>query len=234
MSDFAPKRFWQTTLVTPEGDQFGIALDKRVVKTPAKAALLLPTRAMADAVAAEWEAQGNKINPATMPVTRSANAAIDKVQHQHAEVADMLAEYGDSDLLCYRADTPETLVAHQNDKWNPALDWAAGHLGCRLYPRIGVVHQEQDRKALNKLTKRIHAMTSFQLAAFHDLVAMSGSLVLAFAVVFKWKDADSIWILSQLDELWQREQWGQDDEADAMSEIKRRAFVHAAQFYEMA
>ncbi|MFT4960836.1 MAG: chaperone required for assembly of F1-ATPase [Paracoccaceae bacterium] len=233
MSD-APARFWQTTHVIPEGDGFTIALDSRAVKTPAKASLLLPTRAMADAVAAEWEAQGNKIDPATMPVTRTANAAIDKVTHQHAEVADMLAAYGDSDLLCYRADTPEELVARQTVQWDPALDWAAKKLGVRLQTRSGVIHQAQDGKALNTLTKMVHTMSPYQLAGFHDLVSLSGSLVLGFSVVLQWKEPEKVWFLSRLDEIWQHEKWGQDDEADALSDIKRLAFLHAARFYEMA
>lgn len=229
-----PARFWQTTSVVAQDDGFGIALDKRVVKTPAKAPLLLPTRQMAKAVAAEWEAQGNKIDPATMPSTRSANAAIDKVAHQHGEVADMLAAYGDSDLLCYRADSPEGLVARQSAQWDPALDWATKKLRVQLQPRTGVVHQPQNIKALNTLTKKVHSMSTFQLAGFHDLVSMSGSLILGFAVVLQWKDPDSIWNLSRLDEIWQQEHWGQDDIADGMTETKRQAFLHAARFYQMA
>jgi chaperone required for assembly of F1-ATPase len=229
-----PARFWQTTSVIQEENGFSIALDKRVVKTPAKALLRLPTRAMADAVAAEWDAQGNKIDPETMPTTRSANAAIDKVTHQHAEVADMLAAYGDSDLLCYRADAPEGLVARQTEQWDPVLDWAAEKMGVRLHPRTGVIHQPQDINALNTLTKKVHEMCSFQLAGFHDLVSLSGSLILGFTVVFRWKDPETAWILSCLDEIWQRELWGQDDDADALSETRRRAFLHAARFYDLA
>lgn len=233
MSD-TQARFWKTTSVIQEENGFSIALDGRVVKTPAKALLLLPTRAMADAVASEWDAQGNKIDPANMPTTRSANAAIDKVAHQHAEVADMLAAYGDSDLLCYRADAPDGLVARQAAQWDPVLDWAAEIMDARLYPRSGVIHQAQDIKALSTLTNKVHAMSSFQLAGFHDLVSMSGSLILGFSVVFQWKDPESAWILSRLDEIWQQEKWGQDDEADALSETKRLAFLHAARFYEIA
>jgi chaperone required for assembly of F1-ATPase len=233
MSDTSA-RFWQTTSVVREDNGFSIALDNRVVKTPAKALLLLPTQAMADAVAAEWDAQGNKIDPATMPTTRSANAAIDKVAHQHAEVSDMLAAYGDSDLLCYRADAPEELVARQSEQWDPVLDWAAHKLEVRLLQRSGVIHQPQDPKLLNRLTKEVHAMSSFQLAGFHDLVSLSGSLVLGFVVVFQWKNPESVWKLSRLDEIWQEELWGQDDEADALSETKRQAFLHAARFYHQS
>lgn len=233
MSDISA-RFWQTTSAVQEENGFSIKLDNRVVKTPAKALLLLPTQAMADAVVSEWDAQGNKIDPTTMPTTRSANAAIDKVTPQHAEVADMLAAYGDSDLLCYRADAPEGLVARQVAQWDPVLDWAAEKIDARLYPRSGVMHQAQDIRALNRLTKKVHAMSSFQLAGFHDLVSLSGSLILGFAVVFKWKDPESTWVLSRLDEIWQRELWGRDDEADALSETKRQAFLHAARFYDLA
>lgn len=134
MSEWKQKRFWKTVGVEPEGAGFAVALDGRRVKTPAKAPLVVPTQAMAGAIAAEWDAQVEVVDPLSMPNTRSANAAIDKVTIQFAEVADMLAEYGDSDLLCYRAETPEELVARQSENWDAALDWAAEALGARLAP----------------------------------------------------------------------------------------------------
>ena len=134
MSEWKPKRFWTASAVVATDGGFTVELDGRRVRTPAKAALVLPTRAMAEAVAREWDAQEKEIDPATMPFTRSANAAIDKVQHQHAEVADMLSDYGDSDLLCYRATHPEALIERQRREWDPALDWAAETLGRQTDP----------------------------------------------------------------------------------------------------
>ncbi|MCA0873840.1 ATPase [Seohaeicola saemankumensis] len=234
MSEWKQKRFWKSVSVAPDDAGFAVELDGRRVKTPAKAALIVPTSGMAEAIAAEWDAQQEVVNPLTMPFTRSANAAIDKVTHQHAEVADMLATYGDSDLLCYRADAPAELVARQADQWDPALDWAANELGARLDARSGVIHAPQDPDAVALLAARTHDQTAFQLAAFHDLVTLSGSLVLGFAAAAGWRPADEIWALSRLDETWQEEQWGRDDEAHAMAETKRKAFLHAKRFYDLS
>lgn len=233
MSEWALKRFWKEAEVEETDTGFAIALDGRAVKTPAKARLVVPTRAMAQAIAAEWDAQTDQIDPRLMPFTRSANAAIDKVRLQQAEVARMLADYGDADLLCYRAEDPQELVARQAAIWDPALDWAAEALGARLYPRVGIIHAAQDTGALTNLSDRVHAQTPFQLAAFHDLVTLSGSLVLGFAAAYGWRDAEEVWRMSRLDELWQQEQWGRDDEAVAAANIKRAAFVHAKSFYDI-
>jgi chaperone required for assembly of F1-ATPase len=234
MSEWKQKRFWDQATVVETDAGFAIELDGRRVKTPAKAALLLPTRAMAEAAVAEWAAQDKVVNPMTMPVTRSANAAIDKVRIQHAEVADMLAAYGDADLLCYRAETPPPLVARQCEHWDPALDWAQETFGVRLQTRNGVVHQPQDGDALARLSDPVHRMTEFQLAGFHDLVSLSGSLILGFAAAMNWKTAEDIWMISRLDELWQEQQWGPDEEAQALAAVKRAAFLHAKRFFDLA
>lgn len=233
MSNRTQKRFWKQTAVADASEGFAIELDGRQVKTPAKAALLLPNRAMADAVAAEWDAQEAKIDPLSMPVTRSANAAIDKVRHQHGEVAAMLVAYGDTDLLCYRAEAPEALVARQAELWDPALDWAHETLGARLTACSGVLHQPQDASALERLAAPVYGMTEFQLAGFHDLVSLSGSLVLGLAAARDWRAAEALWDLSRLDEKWQAEQWGADEEAETLAQTKRQAFLHAKRFFDL-
>lgn len=234
MSEWQQKRFWKTAAAVADGDGFAVELDGRRLKTPAKNALLLPTQSLAEMVAAEWDAQGELIDPHAMPVTRTANSAIDKVRPQHREVADMLAEYGGTDLLCYRAESPAELVARQARGWDPALDWAEAALGARLRTGEGIIHVSQDESSLKRLSDLVHAMGPFHLAAFHDLVALSGSLVLGFAAARGWQPADEIWSLSRIDELWQRDQWGADEEADAQAEIKRQAFLHAARFHAFA
>lgn len=231
-SEWKAKRFWKDVATVPEDGGFAVALDGRRVKTPAKGSLIVPTQAMASAVAAEWAAQEGEIDPGSMPFTRSANAAIDKVRSQFGEVAEMLTGYGDSDLLCYRADSPVALVRRQAAQWDPALDWANDALGVRLSVHSGVIHRAQAPDALIRLSARVHQLTDFQLAAFHDLVSLSGSLILGFAAVADWRAADAIWQMSQLDEIWQQEQWGVDDDAQAMSEVKRQAFLHAKRFYD--
>ncbi|KPD10934.1 ATP12 family chaperone protein [Phaeobacter sp. 11ANDIMAR09] len=233
MSEWKQKRFWKEASAVEVEGGFTVQLDGRGVKTPAKVALLLPSLAMAEAIAAEWDAQVEGINPETMPYTRSANAAIDKVANQHAEVADMLADYGDSDLLCYRADSPQELVARQTEQWDPALNWAREALGAALETRQGLLHAGQDPAVLARLRQAVHDLDNFQLAAFHDLVSMSGSLVLGFAAAKNWRTADDIWQISRLDETWQEEQWGVDDEAQQTAELKRTAFLHAKSFYDI-
>ncbi len=234
MSEWKAKRFWKAASVVEVEGSFAIELDGRGVKTPAKQAMHVPTHAMASAIAQEWDAQVEIINPNTMPVTKTANAAIDKVTVQHAEVAQLLAAYGDSDLLCYRADAPEELVARQNEHWNPILDWAEDALGARLEPRTGVIHAPQNPLDVEALSRRTHALDAFELAAFHDLVSLSGSLVLGFAATMDARPADELWTISRLDELWQEEQWGEDEEATAMALIKRDAFLHAKRMFDLA
>ena len=234
MSEWKAKRFWTGAEAVAVEGGFAVYLDGRPVKTPAKVPLIVPTRAMAGAIAAEWDAQQGEIDPRAMPVTRSANAAIDKVVPQHAEVAQLIAEYGDSDLLCYRAPGPEELIARQARLWDPLLDWAAQALDARLQTASGVVHIPQEPRVLEGLARRVHAMDNFRLAAFHDLVSLSGSLILGFAATEDHLPADEIWHLSRLDEDWQTEQWGVDDEAAAMAETKRTAFLHAKLFHDLS
>lgn len=234
MSEWKAKRFWKAANVVEKDGAYAVELDGRGVKTPAKQPMWVPTHAMAAAIAEEWDAQVEIINPNTMPVTKTANAAIDKVTVQHAEVAEMLAAYGDSDLLCYRADAPEELIARQNQQWDPMLDWAEEALGARLHPRTGVIHAPQDPVAVEVLSYRTHALDAFELAAFHDLVSLSGSLVLGFAAALDARPADELWTISRLDELWQEEQWGEDEDATALALIKRDAFLHAKRMFDLA
>jgi chaperone required for assembly of F1-ATPase len=234
MSEWKAKRFWTETRVADVPGGHTVQLDGRPVKTPAKAALVMPTRAMAEAAAAEWEAQQETIDPISMPVTRSVNAAIDKVAHQFAEVADMLAAYGDSDLTCYRADGPEGLVARQTAGWDPLLDWAADTFDARLIPVQGVVHQAQNPQALGRLRAPIDAMSPFELTAMHDLISLSGSLVIGLAASAGLQPPAALWRLSRIDEDWQVEQWGEDEEATKEAEIKRVAFHAASRFLELS
>ncbi|SFR31448.1 Chaperone required for the assembly of the F1-ATPase [Yoonia tamlensis] len=234
MSDWKPKRFWKTATATTCEGGFTVELDSRSVKTPAKATLIVPTMPMAEAIAAEWDAQGETLDPATMPITRGANAAIDKVRTQHAEVAEMLAEYGDSDLLCYRAAGPDMLIARQAAAWDPMLEWAAATLGARLAVGQGVMHVAQDPDALAVLRAEVCAFDEFALAAAHDLISISGSLILGLAVVRGKVEPDTAWLVSRVDEHWQIEQWGADEEAADNEAIKRTAFLDAARFYKLS
>jgi chaperone required for assembly of F1-ATPase len=231
MSAWAAKRFWTDATVQAADGGWTVRLDGRAVKTPLKAPLVMPTHAMAQAVAAEWQAQTGLVRPDTMPVTRSANSAIDKVGAQFDEVVALIAAYGGSDLLCYRAAFPPALIARQAAAWDPLLAWAADALGARLAVTTGVMPVAQDAASLAALHARVAAMTTFRIAAFHDLVAISGSLILALAVTEGRLTPDEAWRLSRIDEAWQNEQWGIDEDAALMEVTRRAAFDHAGRFY---
>lgn len=234
MTGWKAKRFWQAARAVEAAGGYSVELDGRPIRTPAKAALVVPTAAMARAVAAEWDAQQGEVRPATMPVTRAANAAIDKVRAQFAEVAAMIAAYGDSDLLCYRAEAPAALVARQAAAWDPLLGWAAERFGARLITVAGVVHVPQDPAALARLAAPVHALDAFGLTALHDLVALSGSLVIGLAALEDAAEIGALWRASRVDETWQQEQWGIDDEARARSAVKESDFLAAKRFHDLA
>lgn len=231
MSGWSARRFWKDATVVPAEGGFTVHLDARPLRTPLKAPLILPTRALAEAVAAEWQAQEGKVDPETMPFTRTANSAIDKVAPQMDAVAAMLAEYGGSDLLCYRAGDPPDLVARQAEAWDPILVWAYETFGADLVVTTGVIHVAQPSESLVSLHRKLGEMSAFQLSAFHDLVALSGSLVLALAVTEGQLGAEAGWSLSRIDEEWQISLWGEDEEAAEVAARKRAAFLQADQFY---
>jgi chaperone required for assembly of F1-ATPase len=233
MSDWKVKRFWTDVTIAEVTGGFGIRLDGRVVRTPGKSELVVPTIGLARLVAAEWDAQTGVVDPRTMPSTRFANSAIEKVASQHHEVAELLVQYGDSDLLCYRADSPIELVARQSDVWDRYLDWANAAFGTLLQSRVGVVHEPQDPAIIERLSQPVFAMTNFELAAFHDLVSLSGSLILGLAAVHRYDTADTLWLASRVDEIWQIEQWGPDEEATTQAEVKAAAFSAAYDHFHL-
>ena len=233
MSVWAPRRFWTTASVVPAAGGFAVQLDGKPVRTPLKDSLVLPTEGLARAVAAEWLAVEGKVDPSVMPFTRMANSAIDKVARQFAAVAGMLAEYGGSDLTCYRAERPEGLVERQARGWDPLLDWTAATFAAPLHPTPGVTPRPQPEASLATLSAAVHEMTPFQLAAFHDLVALSGSLVLALAVTRGRLGAEEAWTLSRIDEIWQIEEWGEDEEAAEATARKHGDFLQADRFFAL-
>lgn len=229
MAGWSAKVFWKEASVSAAGDMFEVLLDSRPVRTPAKRPLTVPTQAFAEAIAEEWRAQSEEVDPTTMPVTRLANSAIDNVTPQLEAVAQMLAEYGNSDLTCYRADRPEALIQRQAEAWDPLLDWAADSFGARLIPVQGVMHQAQSPAALGALRAPLDEMDAFELAAFHDLVVLPGSLVIGLAAAQGFAAPQALWEASRVDETFQAEQWGADEEAAEAAEVKRQDFLRAAQ-----
>jgi chaperone required for assembly of F1-ATPase len=229
VSGWAPRRrFWRAATVRPAPGGFAVDLDDRPLRTPASRPLVLPTEALARAVAAEWDALGSEIDPHRLPLTRAANSAIDRVAGQRDAVIDAIAGYGGSDLICYRADAPAGLVARQADGWDPWLAWSARTLGAPLVAVAGVMHQPQPAPSLAALRAAVTEQQAFGLTALHELVTLSGSLVLGLAVARGALDAEAAWELSRIDETWQVEHWGLDAEAEAASERRRKAFLRAA------
>jgi chaperone required for assembly of F1-ATPase len=224
------KRFWKQATAEAVGGGYTVLLDGRGVKTPARTPLVVPSLALAQALAVEWDAQEGVVNPATMPLTRMANSALDKVAPQFAEVADMLAAYGGHDLLCYRATGPQTLVDRQIAAWTPLLDWAAQSLDAALKVTEGIVPIEQTAASQASLTARVHALSAFELAAFHDLVTITGSLVLALAVTDGRLTLTEAWALARIDEDWQAEVWGSDEDAAENARLKQSALDSAGRF----
>jgi chaperone required for assembly of F1-ATPase len=233
MSGWTAKRFWKAATAEAVEGGFTVRLDGRPVKTPAKALLVVPTLGLANGIAAEWDAQTGKIRPETMPLTRAANSAIDKVTPLHAEVVAELAGYGGSDLLCYRATGPEALIARQAALWDPLITWAATDLQAPLSVTHGVMPCAQPPASLARLTAQVAAFDAFGLAGLHDLVAISGSLVLALAVTARHLTAGQAFDLSRLDNQWQSEQWGEDEDEAATEALRRAAFLQADRFLEL-
>ena len=227
------KRFWREVSVEAGAGGFAIGLDIRPLRTPAKAPCLLPTRALAEAVAAEWVAVEEVVDPAAMPLTRAANSAIDRVIPERTAVAAIVAAYGEADLICYRAPHPEGLVRRQGEGWDPLLGWAAEVLGAPLVSIEGVVHVAQPPESLARLSAAVRAHGPWELTALYDLVSISGSLVLGLAVSHGRLDAATAWPLSRIDEDWQIEEWGADDEATALAERRRADFANAARLLEL-
>jgi chaperone required for assembly of F1-ATPase len=227
------KRFWKDVSVAARGEGYEVFLDTSALRTPSKTALVLPTRELADAIAAEWDAQDRIVDPTTMPMTRRANTAIDKVTKQQAEVAHMLAEYGGSDLCCYRAEFPVELAKRQAAAWDPVLQWAEAKFAAPLKVTTGIIHVGQDQQSLMNYSKPVQALGPFQLTGFHDLVTHSGSLLIALATIFEFADPSDLWDRSQVDEIWQTEQWGADDEATITAAQKSQEYQDAFRFINL-
>lgn len=209
-----PKRFYKSVEVAEADNRFLVHLDGRGVKTPGKVDLALPSKAAADLVAGEWEAVSTDINPMFMPVTRLANTAIDGVANEMQAVLEDIVKYAASDLLCYRAENPQGLVAKQKDAWDPVLDWLSEKTGAELEIGEGIVHIAQPREAIVRFGTRLenHA-DPFRLACIHTFTSLSGSAILALALAEEALTAEKCWECAHVDEDWNISQWGEDYEA---------------------
>jgi len=216
------KRFYRAATASGAPDEgFALLLDGKPVKTPARRALAAPTQALAEAIAAEWSAQEAVIDPARMPLTKLANAVIDAVADEPQAVAEEVAKYLGTDLLCYRAEAPSGLVERQARHWDPVLGWAADTLGARFVRAQGVVHVAQPREAIAAARAVIPA-DPWRLGAVAVTTTLTGSALLALSLAHGAIDAEAVWAAAHADEDWQMEQWGRDELA-----LERRAFHFA-------
>lgn len=224
-----PKRFYRAADVGETEGGFRILLDGKPVRTPARNFLVLPGRGLAEAVAAEWQAQGKEINPDAMPLTRLANTALDGVASDMQAVAEDVLRYAATDLVCYRAGQPAGLVARQAEAWDPVIEWAARDLGARFVLAEGVMHVSQPREAIAAFG--VHVRTHddpLALAALHVATTLGGSALIAMAVARTRLSAEEAWAAAHVDEYWNEELWGEDHEATKRRLARQRDFDAAA------
>ena len=227
------RRFWTEVEVHPEDEGWGVRLDGRPVRTPARALLTVPAKALAEAIAEEWRSVEEAIDPRAMPMTGTANAAIDRVAPEREAFAGGLARYAEADLACYRSDWPPELVERQAKCWDPLLDWARRRFDVDFATTSRLLHVPQPQGTIEQLAHAVASLDSFRLAVLSPLVTIGGSLVAALAVLEKAITPQEAWNSVSIDERWQLEQWGSDSEAVVALENRERDFMSAARFLEL-
>jgi chaperone required for assembly of F1-ATPase len=220
------KRFYKEAGVLEAQGGFAITLDAKPIRTPSARQVVIPSRILADAVAAEWAAQGETIDPVTMPLTRIANSVVEGVVDRVELVTDDLAKYFETDLLFYRAGHPEGLVAREAAHWDPVLFWAAEALGAHFILSEGIMHVRQPDEALRAARAALPG-DPWSVAALHMVTTLTGSALLALALAHGVRDADQVWAAAHVDEDWNIDQWGVDEEAAARRAMRLRDFEAA-------
>jgi chaperone required for assembly of F1-ATPase len=228
------KRFYSMAEVAERNGGFTVVLDGRPVRTPAKASLSLPTRALAEAVAEEWRAQEEEIHPQSMRLMRLAATAIDRVSRQRDAVIEEIAAYAATDLVCYRAEQPASLAARQQAAWQPLVDWAARRYDARLRVTAGLMPVQQPQAATGALRSAVAVLDDMMLTGLHNATAACGSAVIALALAEGRVGPDEAWELSLVDETFQVEQWGEDGEAARRHQALREDIASAARFMELS
>jgi chaperone required for assembly of F1-ATPase len=227
------RRFWTKAAAAPTEGGMGVLLDGRPVRTPARALLAVPSAALAEAIAGEWDAQGEQINPRAMPLTGLANAAIDRVMPDRERFAARLAAYAESELIAYRADGPESLVKAQADAWDRWVAWLARRYDVGLSITSGILHVAQPPATLARLRSAFAAFDPFRLTALDPVVTITGSAVLALAVADGELDAQAAYDIAHVDARWQEEQWGRDELAAKAENARRADLASAVRFLRL-
>jgi chaperone required for assembly of F1-ATPase len=224
------KRFYKEAKVTAAGDEFGVQLDGKPLLTPGKRALRVPSRALAEAIAAEWQGQGVTVKPLELPLTRLVSTALDRVEPRNADVIGEIAKYATTDLLCYRADEPRELIERQAQIWQPLLDWTEARFAAPLTVTQGVLPVTQDPATLAAIERAIAAHDSLQLVALHLATTACGSVVLGLALLAERLSPEEAFAAAALDESFQIERWGEDVEQTQRRAALKEDIALAARF----
>lgn len=227
------KRFWSSAEAVAEEGGWGVLLDHRPLLTPGRSPLIVPTGPLADAIAEEWAAAEEMVEPRAMPLTGLANAAIDRVAANRAAFGADLGKYAAGDLACYRAEGPEALAAQQQASWDALLGWARRRFDVDFTTTTGIIHVAQPRPTVERLAHEVAALDAFHLAGLSPLVTIGGSLVAALAVLDGAYTPEAAWDAVSIDEKWQITKWGADAEAEAAIASRRWDFFAAARFLEL-
>ena len=227
------KRVWKQADAVERDCGWGVELDGKPLRTPARDLLTVPTKALAEAIASEWNEVGDKIDPGTLPLTGLANAAVDRVTPDKEAFAKGIARYAEADLACYRAEGPSALVDRQTESWDALIGWGRRRFDVDFRTTRGIVHVDQPAATVDRLSHAVAALDPFRLAGLSPLVTISGSLLAALGVLEGTLMPDQAWDAVTVDDRWQLEQWGSDAEAEAAIDNRRRDFMAAARFLEL-
>ncbi len=227
------KRFYKVAASAQRDDGFAVVLDDRELRTPGRNTVRVPNAELGEAIAAEWEAQASHIDPSTMPRTRIVTTAIDRVALDKGPAIDEIVRYAGTDLVCYRADDPEELVTLQGQAWDPLLEWFAEATGTRLNSTSGIIHVEQDDDALREVALLLKEVDPISLTALHTLVTISGSAVIGLAMLKGHLDAKAGYAASRVDETFQINKWGADEEAAERAAYHKVEFDAAAEILRL-
>ncbi|MEZ5757296.1 MAG: ATP12 family protein [Emcibacteraceae bacterium] len=227
------KRFYKQVTVEKENGGYFVLLDGKKVKTPEKSPCLMPTRKMAEAVAKEWDDQDKDIKPATMPIFKLVNTAIDRVGKRREELINEMISFAGSDQLCYRAEAPDTLVELQNSMWNPLLDWLKDQFDIKLKLSTGIIFVEQDRVQLDKFRIIFEKMESFELTALYTMITVTGSVTVGLSLFSGHQSLEQAWEAGHLDENFQASEWGIDEEAERRRSALKTELANADYFLKL-
>lgn len=225
-----PRRFYRDVAMRQSAEGWEVTLDGKLLRSPAKAPLLLPNEALAAAIRAEWDAQEDRIQPQSMPMMQFASTAVDRVMPNRAKIVEDIAAYGGSDLICYRAGGPEALAQRQQEHWQPLVDWANSRFDVALRTTTGIMAVEQSTHSLRTLARAVDLLDPWRLTAIAGVTTVAGSLVIALALLEGRLTPEAAIAAAQLDEIFQAERWGEDAEAVARRHSQAQDIIEAARF----